>query len=112
MMRAVTRVYVVDDEPLALGAWRRILRRPEFDVATFAAAEPALAALAGDAEVDVVVTDLAMPGMNGMELLAELRRRRPEIEVILITAHGGIDTAIQAGKGDRKSGVEGKRGGL
>ena len=99
MMRAVTRVYVVDDEPLALGAWRRILRRPEFDVATFAAAEPALAALAGDAEVDVVVTDLAMPAMNGMELLAELRRRRPEIEVILITAHGGIDTAIQAVKG-------------
>ncbi len=92
------RVYVVDDEPLIHGVWRRILARREFEVATFHSARAALAALAGDPNVDVIVTDLAMPEMDGMDLLKAVKADRPEIEVIMVTAHAGLDMAIAAVK--------------
>jgi two-component system response regulator HydG len=98
MREAPIRVYVVDDEPLIHGVWRRILARQRFDVVSFQSARAALAALAGDPAVDVLVTDLAMPEMDGMELLRRVKAERPEIEVVMVTAHAGLETAIAAVK--------------
>ncbi|MBW2528678.1 MAG: sigma-54-dependent Fis family transcriptional regulator [Deltaproteobacteria bacterium] len=47
---------------------------------------------------EVVVTDLKMPGMDGMQLLERLRREQPEVEVIVLTAHGSVESAVQAMK--------------
>src|SRR5215471_12435889 len=90
------RVYVVDDEPLIHGVWRRILARREFEVAAFHGGRAALGALAADPNVDV--TDLSMPDMDGMELLKSIKAERPEVEVIMVTAYAGLDAAIAAVK--------------
>src|SRR5215468_7179214 len=90
------RVYIVDDEPLIHGVWRRILARREFDVVSFQAAGPALEALGTDPDVDVLITDLAMPEMDGMTLLARMKAERPEVEVIMVTAHAGLDAGVAA----------------
>ena len=57
----------------------------------------ALEEVAGEAPA-VVVTDLVMPGLNGMGLLAALKRDHPGTPVIVLTGHGSVDTAVQAMK--------------
>ncbi len=49
-------------------------------------------------QVDVLITDLKMPGMDGMDLLRKVRAEQPEVEVIILTAHGTVDTAVTAMK--------------
>jgi two-component system response regulator HydG len=91
------RVLVVDDEPVILRAWERMLDDEHYHVT---AIENPLEALAHvkDEEVDVAVLDLRMPHMSGLELLREIKGRRPEIEVIVMTAYATVDTAVQAVK--------------
>ncbi|MBI4508805.1 MAG: sigma-54-dependent Fis family transcriptional regulator [Deltaproteobacteria bacterium] len=90
---------MVDDEPLARNAWKRILSGADFDVCTFGSAPEALASMTTDPEVDVVVTDLAMPEMTGLQLLGRIKAERPEIEVVIVTAHADLETAVSAVKG-------------
>ncbi|HSJ07177.1 MAG TPA: sigma-54 dependent transcriptional regulator [Longimicrobiales bacterium] len=73
---------------------REVLEEAGYAVHAFASADEAFAWLDGDGDADAVVTDLVMPGMRGHELLAETRRRRPELNVVIITAFGAIDSAI------------------
>ncbi len=90
-----TRVMVVDDEaPLRLAA-RHLLEAEGFEVSEAERGEEALTRLDSVAP-HVVVTDLRMPGMSGLELLRTIRSRRPEVEVILVTAHGSVETAVEA----------------
>lgn len=49
-------------------------------------------------EIDVIVLDIKMPGMDGIETLQEIKRRYPLVEVIMLTGHGTIDTAVQGMK--------------
>jgi len=72
-----------------------VLEETGYHVSAFPTAELAIGYLAADSAADLLVTDLMMPGMRGHELLAEVRLRRPEINVITITAFGSIDSAIQ-----------------
>jgi DNA-binding NtrC family response regulator len=65
-----------------------------YEVSDFATADAALDYLIRGGTADAVVTDLILPGMRGHELLAEIRARRPEINVVIITAFGAIDSAI------------------
>jgi two-component system, NtrC family, response regulator AtoC len=65
-----------------------------YTVGDFATADAAFEYLSGGGRADAVVTDLIMPGMRGHELLQEIRSRRPEVNVIIITAFGAIDSAI------------------
>jgi len=86
-------VLVVDDDPLVLSVLRKILGREGYEVATAADGPAALAALGSD--VQLVVTDVVMPGMDGAQLLAEVSRRRPGLPVIVMTAHATIEGAVE-----------------
>ena len=51
-----------------------------------------------DNDIDVVILDIKMPGMDGIETLREIKRRHPLVEVILLTGHGAVDTAVEGMK--------------
>lgn len=87
-------VLVVDDKENVLNLMRDVLE-PRFSVELASDARRALAQ-ALDGQVDVVVADIRMPELDGFTLLAELKRTRPEVEVVLMTAYGGVESAVQA----------------
>jgi DNA-binding NtrC family response regulator len=89
------KVLVVDDEAEMTAMLRNYLTREGYEVATAPSAETALIYLE-DNDIDLVLTDLRMGGMDGLGLVQEIRTTRPETQVILMTAFGGIDTAIEA----------------
>jgi DNA-binding NtrC family response regulator len=88
-------VLVVEDDDAMRDLLEEELRESSYDVLTAADGPEALAQLERH-PVDIVVTDLQMPGMTGHELLHEVRIRRPGTPVVIITAFGTIDTAVQA----------------
>lgn len=93
------RVLVVEDDRDLRAFLAEELQDAGYAVAPFATADAALAEVVQGGEADLVVTDLIMPGMRGHELLAELRTRRPELNVIIITAFGSIESAIEMMRG-------------
>lgn len=95
--REFSRVIVVDDSRLERERNFEILRRlgDEVQIELCASGDEALLSLARE-HADLVVSDLTMPGMSGLELLAHLRREHPKTEFILITGNASIETAIGA----------------
>jgi len=89
------RILVVDDEPTARQGLEKLLRRSCYSVHTAADGEAALRS-AADFAPDVVVTDLKMPKMDGIELLKRLRAQDRDIPVILATAFGEVSSAVTA----------------
>ena len=89
------RVLLVDDDPDLLRLLAIRLKANGFDVTSVGDAEAAQASVAA-VRPDVVVTDLRMPGADGMALFDELHRRHPSMPVILLTAHGSIPDAVEA----------------
>jgi DNA-binding NtrC family response regulator len=89
------RVLVVDDHASAREAVADVLRHAHYEVTACASAMEALAKLAGG-KIDVVVTDLQMPGMNGIEFIREIERRRLDVQVLMITAHASVSSAVEA----------------
>ena len=89
------RVLVVDDEPPQLEILRLILGSEGYDVAAASAGRAALAALRRQ-PFDLVLTDLKMPDLSGIALLEEIQREQPGACVVLMTAHGTIDSAVEA----------------
>jgi two-component system response regulator HydG len=89
------RVLVVDDEPSARSGLEMLLKQEGYDVDT---AEDGIAALeiVADRAPDVVVTDLKMPRMDGIELLRKVREQNKQLPVIVVTAFGDISTAVSA----------------
>jgi putative two-component system response regulator len=89
------RVLCVDDEPVILQILRRLLDVQGFDAIT---CNDPLAAVSSFTEgaFDVVITDIHMPGMDGLALMRALRKVQPELPVVVVTGHGTVDTAIQA----------------
>jgi len=94
---AVGRVLVVDDEPVARKMLSRILTRDGYEVSVATGGEQAVRSL-GAQRFDVVLTDLVMPGLDGLGVLREARRLDDGIEVILMTGHASVETAIEAMK--------------
>jgi putative nucleotidyltransferase with HDIG domain len=89
------RVLIVDDDHLVRDALRFALEDAGYDVWAVAHGADALAVLESQA-VDIVLSDIFMPGMNGFELLKQIRHRRPDVPVILVTGFGNIEMARQA----------------
>jgi len=90
-------VLVVDDEPVKRVTLQIELNEAGFEVAEAADAKIALDQLAKK-PADVVVSDLRMPGMDGIAFLDEIRRRWPSTDVLIMTAYGTVDTAVAAMK--------------
>jgi two-component system response regulator AtoC len=88
-------VLVVDDEFRIRRIVEMALTDRGFRVTTAASAEAAEEILARDT-VDIVVTDLQLPGRSGLDLLSHVRRAQPEVPVILITAFGTVESAVEA----------------
>src|SRR5688500_13470767 len=91
----MSTILLVDDEDTVLHAMSKALRRAGHDVAVARNAEEALASLARTS-FDTIVSDIRMPGLSGLELLQEVRRRDLDVPVVLMTGDPGIDTAIAA----------------
>ena len=83
--RVVTTILLVDDDPGIRFALTEVLHERGYRVRCASSGAEALTTLDG---VDVVVTDLSMPGMDGLELVSRIAARCPALPVILLTAHG------------------------
>lgn len=90
-----SRVMVVDDDADTLTLLREVVTKEGYQVETAEDAETALQRL-GDWQPDLVITDIHMPGMDGLALLAAVREKAPDILVILLTAYGSLKTAVDA----------------
>ncbi len=91
-------VWVVDDDQSVRWVLEKALRQAGMEPRGFERAEHLLEALDRD-EPDVLITDVRMPGMSGIALLERVNESRPELPVIVITAHSDLDNAVAAYKG-------------
>ena len=89
------RILVVDDEENARIALSKILAREGYEVASAGNGYEALNYLRGK-EVELIITDINMPEMNGLSFLRELGRSHPESNVIMVTAYGEVESYIEA----------------
>lgn len=94
-MASVKHILIVDDEEHARQGLGLLLRQAGYEVTT--AADPYQALdLMEKARFSMVLSDLRMPGMNGLSFLREISSRYPETGVILMTAHAGVDSYLEA----------------
>jgi two-component system, NtrC family, response regulator AtoC len=89
------QILVVEDDRELRELLMDVLRDAGYRSTGFGSAGAALQALAEGSPSDLVITDLIMPGMQGQELLAEVRRRTPELNVLVMTGFGSIESAIE-----------------
>jgi len=88
-------ILCVDDEPNILSSLRRALRNPHYRVVTAPGGHEALALMEGT-PVDLVISDMRMPGMDGAQLLGQIRRRWPRTMRILLTGYADVNSTIAA----------------
>ena len=93
----MNKLLLIDDEADVQYSFRRIFDSPEVALTTASSGEEGLA-LIGRLKPDLVITDLRMAGMDGLETLRRLRQANPKLLVILMTAYGSSQTAIEAMK--------------
>ncbi len=92
-----TRVLIVDDEEEFVQALSERLTIRDYDVTTSLAGEDAIEKL-GHYNFDVVILDVRMPGMDGIDVLREIKRIKPLTEVIMLTGHATVESAIEGMK--------------
>ena len=90
-------ILLIDDEPIALSNLSHVLEREGYTVTACKDGESGLAEMQGT-EFDLVLTDLRMPGIDGMDVLRHIRESTPEVPVIMITGHATLDSAVDAMK--------------
>ena len=91
-------VWIVDDDASIRWVLERALKQAGMSPIAFEDADSAMAALRRG-EPDVLVTDIRMPGKSGLDLLDDVRTRRPKLPVIVMTAHSDLDSAVAAYQG-------------
>lgn len=97
-MSSADLVWVVDDDRSIRWVLEKALQRGGFEVLTFATGQAVLDALK-DGRPQVVLTDIRMPGTDGLELLAQVNAAHPHLPVIIMTAHSDLDSAVSAYQG-------------
>ena len=95
---AIANVLLVDDEVPFVEAMTRRLNKRDLNIATAFSGSEALEVLAEDNSIEVVVLDVKMPEMDGIETLAEIKNRFPLLEVIMLTGHATVETGIEGMK--------------
>jgi DNA-binding NtrC family response regulator len=93
MGKQAMRLLIVDDEKRFLETTEKLLAKKGYEAITAASGEEALAALSVH-PVHVVILDVKMPGMDGNQVLKEIKRRYPLVEVIMLTGHATVESAI------------------
>jgi two-component system nitrogen regulation response regulator GlnG len=91
-------VWIVDDDQSLRWVLEKALNQADMDTRSFERAEHLLEAITDDVP-DVLITDVRMPGLSGLSLLARLRSSHPELPIIVITAHSDLENAVAAYKG-------------
>jgi DNA-binding response OmpR family regulator len=94
-MTAKGNILVVDDEPIERRTLSEILQLEGYHVAAVANGEAAVDYVRLN-PVDLILLDLRMPGMSGLDVVKVINRTLPEVEIILFTAHGSMESAIEA----------------
>jgi DNA-binding NtrC family response regulator len=88
------KLLIVDDESDFLGTLLKRMKRRQVDVQGVGSGEAALQWIKTN-DVDVVILDVRMPGMDGIETLRAIKKRHPLIEVIMLTGHASMEVAIE-----------------
>jgi two-component system nitrogen regulation response regulator GlnG len=91
-------VWIVDDDQSVRWVLEKALKQADMETRSFERAEHLLDAI-GEGQPDVLITDVRMPGMSGLALLERLRNSRPDLPIIVITAHSDLENAVAAYKG-------------
>ena len=89
----IPNILVVDDDPVIRSQLERLYTHSGYTVVPVSSAEDALKQLA-DGNIDFVITDIKLPGMDGVELIARMQENYPDVPVIAITGYSNIETAI------------------
>lgn len=91
------KVMLVDDEAPFIETMSKRLTKRGLTVSTASSGQEALYQLAGP-KVEVVILDVKMPGLDGLETLARIRSAAPLVEVIMLTGHGTVESAVEGMK--------------
>jgi len=95
----MTRILIADDHALVRDGLRHILRKAEgFDIVGEAADHAGVLSIVTQVHADVLLLDLSMPGGNGLDLIREVRARRPALRVLVLTMHAERQYAVRAFK--------------
>jgi DNA-binding NtrC family response regulator len=97
MSQDTPHILLIDDEPIALMNLSHVLEREGYTVTACKDGESGLAEMQST-EFDLVLTDLRMPGIDGMDVLRHVRELTPDVPVIMITGHATLDSAVDAMK--------------
>lgn len=93
-----TKILLVDDEVAFLRAMEKRLSKRHIKVSCASSGEEGLKKLSEEPELDVVILDVKMPVMDGIETLREIKKRFPTVEVIMLTGHATFESAIRGMK--------------
>src|SRR5580658_8299170 len=94
----MARILIADDQEMMRDSLAATLARQGHEVVAAGDGPVAVSRLSGGARFDLLITDLKMPRMTGIELLTEAKRLRPEMPVVLMTAFATVNTAVEAMK--------------
>ncbi|WP_110654799.1 nitrogen regulation protein NR(I) [Salinicola halimionae] len=97
-MTEVARIAIVDDDRAIRWVLERALAQPDLEVQSFERADAALEAIERNPP-DVLLTDIRMPGLDGLDLMAKVREMHPDLPVIVMTAHSDLDSAVASYQG-------------
>lgn len=94
----IATIMLVDDEVPFVETMTKRLTRREFDVQTAYSGEACMATLEKDRSIEVVILDVKMPGMDGIETLKQIKSKHPLVEVVMLTGHATVESAIDGMK--------------
>lgn len=89
------KVLLVDDEIPFIETMTKRLSKRDLDIVQALSGQEALEKIGNDPNIEIVVLDIKMPGMDGFETLAEIKRKHPLVEVIVLTGHTTVESAIK-----------------
>jgi DNA-binding NtrC family response regulator len=91
-----SKLLLVDDEQAFLSVMQKRLSRRGIDVTAVNSGEEALTTIAETRDFDMVILDVQMPGLDGIEVLKEIMKVSPQIQIIVLTAHPSFEAAVEA----------------
>jgi DNA-binding NtrC family response regulator len=94
----VVKVMIVDDDATFVETMSKRLVKRDLAVVTALSGREGLAKLAEEGDIDIVILDVRMPGMDGLETLRQIKKAHPLVEVIIVTSHATLESAIEGMK--------------